>query len=152
MMRSLQRDLVTLVRRTAVPSVHARLAARAGVDLELAEAVALGRLADDGAMRLTDLAGVMGVVCSTASRHAANLERRGLCARSVDPADGRAVVVAATPQGHDVLTRLRAAHCAILAEQLAGWTRDDLATLTDLVGRLGHALAAVPEPAPEARA
>jgi DNA-binding MarR family transcriptional regulator len=137
----LQRDLALVVRRTAVPRVHERIVARAGVDIDHVEAVALSRIVDQGPMRLSELARQLVVACSTGGRHAAQLEDRGLCRRSVDPVDGRAVMVEATGAGRDLITRLRAAHGELLGEALSEWTREELADLTGLLGRLTDDLA-----------
>jgi DNA-binding MarR family transcriptional regulator len=132
----LQRTLTALSRRVVVPRVHERIVARAGVDIELVEAVALARIVDQDALRLSELARQLGVGCSTAGRHAGRLAHRGLCRRAPDPADARAVVVTPTAQGRAVVARLRAAHRDVLAEQLHGWSDADLATLVALAGRL----------------
>jgi DNA-binding MarR family transcriptional regulator len=137
----LQRTLTALSRRVVVPRVHERIVARAGVAIELVEAVALARVVDQGALRLSELAHRLGVGCSTAGRHAGRLADRGLCRRAPDPADARAVVVTPTDHGRTVVARLRAAHRDVLAEQLHGWSDADLATLVALAGRLVDDLA-----------
>lgn len=142
----LQRALSLSIRRAAVPSVHDRVIRRAGLDIDRVEAIALSRIVDQGDMWLSELARQLGVACSTAGRHAAHLDERGLCVREVDPADGRAVVATATAEGREVVAQLRSAHSEMLAEVLAGWETPDLDRLSFLLGRLAEDLAGITEP------
>jgi DNA-binding MarR family transcriptional regulator len=132
----LQRALGLLARRVVVPRAHERIARRAGVEIEFVEAVALARVVDEGALRLSDLARLLAVGCSTAGRHAAHLAERNLCVRTPDPLDARAVVVSATDEGRALVARLRAGHSAVLGDQLAAWDERDLARLAELAARL----------------
>lgn len=143
---TLQQALTLAVRRAAVPQVHDQVIGRAGVDIERVEAIALGRIVDQGDMWLSELARQLGVACSTAGRHAAHLDERGLCVRSVDPADGRAVVATATGEGRELVARLRAAHGEILGEVLAAWDTPDLERLSALLERLAEDLSKITEP------
>lgn len=142
---ALQRALTLSVRRTAVPQVHERVIRRAGLDIDRVEAVALSRIVDQGEVGISELARQLGVACSTAGRHAAHLDERGLCTRSVDPADGRAVVAAATPQGRELVTHLRSVHGEMLAEVLTVWETADLERLSGLLGRLAEDIARLTE-------
>ncbi len=148
----LQRALIHVVRRSSVPRSHDRIASHAGVEVERVEAVALSRIVDAGSMRLTDLAAQLDVACSTAGRHAAHLEERGLCARTVDPVDGRAVVVTPTGAGRSLVTSLRASYREILGEALESWTDEDLGRFSVLLARFGEDLSALSEPTVEATA
>lgn len=134
---------MAVVRRTAVPQVHAALVERAGVEIELVQAQALSRIVDSGGMRLSDLAEGLLVACSTAGRHAARLEVRGLSQRTADPADARAVIVRASPAGVELVGRLRTVHAQMLAEALDHWEEEDLTILTTLMSRLGEDLVAM---------
>lgn len=142
---SLQRSLTLAMRRTTVPQFHERVIRRAGVDIDRVEAIALSRIVDHDAMWLSELARQLGVACSTAGRHAAHLDERGMCARSVDPVDGRAVVVTATDQGRELILRLREAYQEILGEVLEEWDTGDLEGLATLLGRLTADLAEADE-------
>lgn len=144
---ALQRALTLSVRRAAVPQVHERVIRRAGLDIERVEAIALSRIVDQGDMWLSELARQLGVACSTAGRHAAHLDERGLCVRSVDPADGRAVVATATAEGRELVALLRSAHGEMLGEVLSEWTTSDLEHLSALLSRLAGDLAKITEPA-----
>lgn len=137
----LQRALTMVVRRSGVSRLHDRIARRAGVEIDRVAAVALSRLVDAEGIHLSDFAQLIGVDVSTASRHASHLEARGLARRQRHSDDARVVVVTATPEGCQVIGRLRAAHRAVLREALADWTLVDLESLAGLADRLADDLA-----------
>src|SRR5919107_1359087 len=62
-------------------------------------------LSHQGPMRLSGLASVLGLDASTVSRHARQLEDRGLLERTGDPDDGRASPIAVSTHGAACLTR-----------------------------------------------
>ncbi len=97
-------------------------------------------------MRVTELADQLGVACSTAGRHAANLEGGGFVTRAPDPEDKRVTVVTVSQQGVELIQRLRDVQRSLLAEALSGWDDDDLNSLADLLGRLGEDLIVLSEP------
>ncbi|MNW63163.1 hypothetical protein D3C74_413420 [compost metagenome] len=68
------------------------------------------------------------------------MEKAGLARRTRDPADGRAVLVEATPQGVDELARHREMRTELYAEVLADWSRLDRALLGELLERLNDDL------------
>ncbi|MFP3883369.1 MAG: MarR family winged helix-turn-helix transcriptional regulator [Actinomycetota bacterium] len=142
----LQRSLTMVVRRTAIPRVHERIINRAGVDIDRVEAIALSRIADAGSMRVTELADQLGVACSTAGRHAANLEGGGFVTRVPDPEDKRVTVVAVSDPGVELIQRLRDVQRDLLAEALSGWEDDELESLAGLLRRLGEDLIVLSEP------
>lgn len=145
--KALQRNLTMVVRRTVIPRAHERILSRAGVDIDRVEAVALGRIADRRQMRVTELAAQLGVACSTAGRHAANLEGGGMVTRSPDPEDGRVTVVEVTDRGVRLIEHLRAAHSDLLAEALEDWDPADVDRLVSLLGHLAEDLRALSDPA-----
>lgn len=142
----LQRSLTLVVRRTAIPRVHERIINRAGADIDRVEAIALSRIADAGSMRVTELADQLGVACSTAGRHAANLEDGGFVTRAPDPEDKRVTVVAVSDRGVELIQRLRDVQRDLLAEALTGWEDDELESLAGLLRRLGEDLIVLGEP------
>lgn len=138
---ALQRNLTRLVRQVSIPRFHQRVLARAGVEIDRVEAVALTRIVGGRSLRLSDLAEQLGVACSTAGRHAAHLEGRDLVTRSVDPSDGRAVIVAATDRGVALVGHLRQAYRELLADVMGDWAPEEVESLTALLGRLANGLA-----------
>jgi DNA-binding MarR family transcriptional regulator len=139
-LEAMQRNLTRLVRQVSIPRFHQRVLSRVGVEIDRVEAIALARIVDGGPLRLTELADLLGVACSTAGRHAAHLEGRHLVTRSVDPTDGRAVVVAATEQGEALVGRIRLANMELLAEAMHDWDPQEVERLTGLLGRLADGI------------
>ena len=73
---------------------------------------------------------------STVSRHVSQMERTGLIARTPDPDDGRAQLVAITDEGQQLLDKPRsnaAATCS--ASSLADWDPDDIAEFERLLAK-----------------
>ena len=136
----IERALTTLVRRANLPRLYDRLAASAGIPLDRASYVTLGRVDEDGPVRVRDLARALGVDPSTASRQVGLLERTGLVARVTDDGDGRAVLVKVTQVGIDALRRMREARRLALAEIMAPWPDADRVTFAALLTRLTDGL------------
>jgi DNA-binding MarR family transcriptional regulator len=111
--------LLALVR--GIDRVHSSgaLVERSGVSLERGLHPVLMTIAALEPIRTTELATALALKSSTVSRHAARLEHLGLLERSVDPADGRASLLALSAEGRDTLAVLSEAWDEILGEQLA---------------------------------
>jgi len=90
---------------------------------------ALASVAKRGPLRLAELAQLESVSPPAATRLVAELESRGLVARSVDPDDGRAVLVQVTPDGTEAILRARAARAEVIARLLGELSADELATI-----------------------
>ncbi|RJK94958.1 MarR family transcriptional regulator [Vallicoccus soli] len=104
-------------------------------DLEPSVYGLLVRISDTGGSRVTDLATYYGVGKPTVSRQVAMLERVGLVARTTDPEDARASVIALTPDGARRLAAVRAARHERLTTLLAPWSEEDLEAFARLLGR-----------------
>jgi DNA-binding MarR family transcriptional regulator len=102
--------------------------------------IILARLAEHGALRLSDLAGDLCLDVSTMSRHARTLEDRGYVAREGDPTDGRAIRLTIADPGRAVLATASANRQAWLEASLADWSEDERAQLTATLLRLADAL------------
>jgi DNA-binding MarR family transcriptional regulator len=76
------------------------------------QARALGMLRRHGGMRLSELSNHLRIAPRSATEVIDALQDRGLVARSVDPADRRAVVVDLTGPGAELATGIRAARAA----------------------------------------
>lgn len=87
---------------------------------------ALSVLVFAGPRSLGALAAAEQVKPPTMSRLVSGLERDGLATRVPDPADGRGVVVQATPKGRRVLLAGRRRRVAALAHRLSGLTNEEL--------------------------
>jgi DNA-binding MarR family transcriptional regulator len=90
---------------------------------------ALATLSAKGPSRLGDLAAREGVVAPTMTRIVAVLEDAGLVSRQPDPADGRAVVVAATDSGVALVQGESFARSSALRRRVAALSDADRAAL-----------------------
>jgi DNA-binding MarR family transcriptional regulator len=127
--------LAMVVRQANLPRSFDRLAEVAGVRLERT-AFPILRCVALGTVGLSSLAAELDVDLSTMSRQVATIEASGLLARTADPDDGRAVVLALTPEGGEVLKRMRATRRALVGEQLVDWSDEEVADLARLLRRL----------------
>lgn len=123
--------------------IHALKSATAGDGRDRAAHVLLFPLTRLGPLRQGALADLVHADPSTVSRHVATLVEGGLVQRVADERDGRASLLVVTDAGHAALASLRAEREAVLARVTADWDDADLATLTDLFGRLLDGLTAV---------
>jgi DNA-binding MarR family transcriptional regulator len=115
---------------------------RAGLDLERAAYLLLGRIVADGPARVSTLADDLALDLSTVSRQVAALEAAGLVGRTTEASDRRASVIAATDLGVAVFDRNRTIWLGTLRELLADWTPAERATFARLFGRLNDDIAA----------
>lgn len=94
-----------------------------------AQASALTVLLDHGPMRMGELAERESIRMPTATALIDGLTRNGLVERRPDPDDRRAVLVALTEHGTDVLDRVRGERDSILTAALARLGADDRAAI-----------------------
>ncbi len=126
--------LITLVRRRGGPH---------DVDdppLAGTQRLALSVLVGESPLRLRALAERLGTTDATASRTVDALVALGLVRREPDPADGRGVLVVATPMAVDLVAERRARLVETLEQGLAGMSRADRAHLVALVAELNDVL------------
>jgi DNA-binding MarR family transcriptional regulator len=97
---------------------------------------ALSVIVFGGPLTLGALAAAEQVRPPTMTRLVAALERGGLVTREPNPADGRQILLRATPAGRRLLEEGRARRTASLARQLAALPADDLAALIRAAGLL----------------
>jgi DNA-binding MarR family transcriptional regulator len=134
--RAAWRDL----RRVAsTPEVRAAVYHPAAA-LDPGQADALDAVVTHGPCRMSEIAVVLRVDRSSATRAIDRLETAELVARRVDPGDARVVVVEATPAGQALLERVRDRATAMLAEVLATFSSEDRERLAALMERLVAAL------------
>jgi DNA-binding MarR family transcriptional regulator len=89
-----------------------------------------------GELRIGQLAELLEVDQSVASRHVSDLEAQGLVERTPDPRDGRSRHVRLAPDGERLS---QATHTHVrqrLAETLDTWTDEEIADLSALLARL----------------
>jgi DNA-binding MarR family transcriptional regulator len=113
--------------------------ADAGDGLSRARLSALSLLVLGGPRTLGELAAAEGVRPPTMTRLVHAMEADGLLERRANPADGRSIIVAATPAGEAALDRGRARQLAPLAdsiESLDDEARRALDDAAELIARL----------------
>lgn len=100
-----------------------------GGDLSPGALSALATLVTSGPLRQGDLAAREGVRAPTLTRIVAVLDERGLVERRPDPDDGRAVLVAASPEGVELVRGARGARADELARRMAALPAEQRAAL-----------------------
>lgn len=88
--------------------------------------------------RITSLAAAEGVTQPAITLLVNRMEERGWVLRQTDPADRRAVLVVLTPDGRDAFERLRMEYRALLHEEMATLTDDEVEVLARAVEILDH--------------
>ena len=84
-----------------------------------------------------DLAKQLHVSPSTVTRMAAPLEKLGVVGREADPRDARLAYVVLTEAGQELVANARASLETMAADVFRDrWSRADIATLAELLGRL----------------
>jgi DNA-binding MarR family transcriptional regulator len=121
--------------------VHERLLHAAGVRLDRAGSALLYKLHQSGeALRVTDLAELLGVDAPTVTRKIQQLEREGLVSRHPDPDDGRATRITLTRQGSRTLGRVLEAGREWYERLLQGWDDEEVWMLASLLGKFSSCL------------
>lgn len=95
------------------------------------------------AVRQKDLAESLGIDGSSLVRLLDMLEERGLLRRE-DGADRRCKLVTLTPAGRDLTARTRAIVTALEEDMLSDLSDDEMATLLDLMERVGRRVEGAP--------
>ncbi len=111
-----------------------------GDELDYSAFPILKLLTHQGPMRLSALAQVLGLDASTVSRHARQLEDKGLLERTGDPDDGRASRVAVSEDGSACLARAFESRRHALTHALEGWTDEERDLLRVQLARLVESL------------
>ncbi|MEV5435379.1 MarR family transcriptional regulator [Streptomyces sp. NPDC052682] len=133
---ALERELTVLLRRARAN--QGEMAREVHPDLEPSAYGLLVRLDEGGPQRATGLAAYIGVGKATMSRQLRALEELGLVAREPDPADGRAWLIALTPEGQERVRRVREARRARYARRLADWDPREVVELARLLHQLNR--------------
>lgn len=126
--------------RLAITRTARRLRQSAGSDLGPSTAAALAGIERLGPLTPSGLAEAEGVRRPTATRIIARLEEDGLAERTADPTDRRCSLISVTPEGRELLRRLRRRKTAYLARHIAALPAEDAATLERAAGILERML------------
>jgi DNA-binding MarR family transcriptional regulator len=87
----------------------------------------------DGPRRITELAAAEGVTQPAMTMVINRLEERGWVARRSDPTDARAVLAVLMPAGGEVIEQMRVEYRALVHEEMASLSDDDVAALSRAV-------------------
>jgi DNA-binding MarR family transcriptional regulator len=123
-----QEDLAPRL-RWAITRMARRLRQEAGTDLGPSQTAALATIERHGPLSPSELAMRERIQRPTATRIVHHLEVASLLERVRDPEDGRASILSVTPEGRQLLRRLRARKTAYLAKRLDGLAAADRRTL-----------------------
>jgi DNA-binding MarR family transcriptional regulator len=104
--------------RVALARLSRRLRRHELAGLTPTQLAALATVERSGPLRLGDLAAAEGIAPSTLTRLVSVLEDSGYVRRNADPRDARASTLAVTPEGHEMLEKLREQGTALLSEWL----------------------------------
>ena len=104
--------------RVALARLSRRLRRHELAGLTPTQLAALATIGKTGPMRLGDLAAAEGIAPSTLTRLVTALEDSGYVRRCADPSDARASTLAITPQGNEMLERIRTENTRMLAASL----------------------------------
>lgn len=88
------------------------------------------RAAYEQPQRITSLAAAEGVTQPAITLLVNRMEERGWVAREPDPSDGRAVLVVLTPAGRAAFEHLRGEYRALLHEEMATLSDEDVEVLS----------------------
>lgn len=140
-------DLVdaVLAASRALVAVAARSLAHISEDVTLVQYRVLVELAARGPMRLADLAAVLEVDPSTATRMCDRLVRKGLVSRRRTNTDRRSVRVALTAVGRDIVDEVTDRRRAELGVILARLPREDHGPVLAALRAFAEAAGQVPE-------
>jgi DNA-binding MarR family transcriptional regulator len=134
----LERELGVLIRRVRrVIGERARAVHR---DLQPASYLMLTFLAAEGPQRSSVVSEKFNVDKGAISRQVQHLCDLGLLVREPDPADGRAMLISASPDAVRRLEAVDRGRREWLDQQLAEWTETDLRDFVSGLERYNHAL------------
>lgn len=128
MSSTLGADLLAVVAR-----INRLATQRARMPLGYAQARLLSTIEDRGAARISDLAALDHCSQPTMTTQVRRLEDAGLVSRTVDPDDGRAVLIRITPKGVDTLRQVRVDRGAAIDPYLERLDDTDRKTLGEAV-------------------
>jgi DNA-binding MarR family transcriptional regulator len=139
--------------RVAIARLSRRLRKHELAGLTPTQLAALATVERTGPLRLGDLAAAERIAPSTLTRLVSVLEEHGYVQRCAVPGDARAWTLVVTPQGHEVLDRIRQENTILLADSLRTLSAEQVAALAAALPALEQlADGAHPEPTTPDRA
>jgi DNA-binding MarR family transcriptional regulator len=134
MTQTLGADLLAVVARLTRMATQ-----RANMAIPFAQARLLSTIEDQGATRISELAGLDHCSQPTMTMQVRRLEDAGLVSRTVDPDDARAVLIRITPKGSRTLRQVRVDRGRTIEPYLERLDPADRHTLSEAV-RVLHLL------------
>lgn len=110
--------------RLVVARLYRQMAQASGEarDLTMAQLSALARTEEYGPLRMGELAAHERVAVPSLTRTARPLAAAGLIRKEPDPSDGRSMLVEITPEGRELLGRIRRERSELLARRMSRLT------------------------------
>jgi DNA-binding MarR family transcriptional regulator len=137
-LRQLEHEVGVLIRR--IRKVIGERARAVHEDLQPASYLMLGYLAEHGPLRASAMAEEFHIDKGAISRQVQHLVDLGLVARTPDPDDGRATLVAATDDAVRRMQDVAEHRRKWLDEQLGDWSEQQLRDFVTVLGRYNDAL------------
>jgi DNA-binding MarR family transcriptional regulator len=118
-------------------AVDQQLRAEGGLSYPQFQILARLNASPAGRLRMTDLADGLVYSRSGLTYQAAQLEKRELVTRTPGEDDERSVQVALTPAGRDLLAKVLTGHVEVVQRlMMSSLSRQDIATITEVLGRV----------------
>lgn len=136
----IEQQLLTLFRRTN--SIHVQTST-GDHELERSTYGILCLLDDEGPLRLGAIAAAYHLDPSTVTRQAQAAVRLGLAEKRADPDDGRASLLALTPEGRIAIRGARQHRRQRLDQVMGDWTPEERAAFAVALTRFNAALSAL---------
>lgn len=137
-LRVLEHEVTVLFRR--IKRVLVERAVAVHPELSAPALPMLIRIAEGGPVRASALVEEFQMDKGAVSRQIQHLEELGLVVRSPDPDDGRATLLAVTPDAARRLQEVDRARKVRLKDRLADWSADELTAFTDQLARYNRSL------------
>jgi DNA-binding MarR family transcriptional regulator len=129
-----------LRRGASTAALRRMLHTTASGQLDLGQVDTLELLVDAGAVRMGELADLLRVDASSATRAVQRLVADGYARRRADPCDRRGVIIEATPGGRATVEEMRARARSALEQLTSGFSTTEIRQLGELMSRLVGAL------------
>ena len=139
-LRELHNVLVDLYIMMNQPKRDTALLEEAGVTLDRALFPLLVGIEKKGPVGVVELADMIGRDHTTVSRQVSKLEELGLVKRQISKNDSRVKETSITSKGRELTDKISVAREARAKRALAGWSKKDLAELTQLMRRFANDL------------
>lgn len=140
----IERSMLRIMRRQSRRTLGSAAAARAERPVQIEHIPVLvaaeEKILDTGEVMVNDIAAIMGIDPSRASRLVNDAIKAGYLLRIASQQDGRRTCVELTPQGQGLVDQSHAFRQRLYADVLADWSDRDKATFARLLNRFTETL------------